>query len=200
MLERSYGAALVFLTPETLLNLDEVKVKIEKFLLSGRSVMFYWDDSMFRGLHLNPEAIVVTLFKIGLTGNDDLFKWEYSGTGCLRSFDTSNSYKRTFLWIVVRLLGDKAYKRIKTVHSEVLKKSKLPVQDHAFTRDVANNVWHCYDSSVTQTIESRFIALSAWSDECYLKFTGGRMYKKEVKALELYEAPIPKARKVSYSG
>lgn len=194
----SYGAAVVFLKPENVLVINPIKTRIEKFLSSGRSVMFYWEDSMFRGLHLNPEAMIVEIFKIGLDTNGDLYKWEYSGTGCLRSFDKNNNPKRTFLWIVVRLNGDKAYKRIKTVESQVLKMSKLPVQDHAFTRDVANNVWHCYDSNARQTIEARFVALSAWSDEHYMKFSAGRFYTKEVLGMELFEDPIPKAKKVSY--
>ena len=99
--------------------------------------------------------------------------WEFYGNGAIRCYKSSNlRLTKTLQWNIVRRQGDKPYSRRSEQNKTSLNKNTIPVSDKAFTRDVANNVWHLKDEDLTARLIARFAALLTWHDEKFTVITG----------------------------
>ena len=101
--------------------------------------------------------------------------WEFYGNGAIRCY-TSNSLKlsKTLQWNIVRRSGDKPYARRSALPEAKLNKNAIPVSDKAFTRDVANNVWHLKNEDLLERLIARFSSLLTWQDEDFILVSGSR--------------------------
>ena len=68
-------------------------------------------------------------------------------------------------FIIFRRKGEKAYKRRLSASKDLLESSKLEALQPAFTRDVANNVWHMRNGRGLNHVIDRLGSLLAWPDE-----------------------------------
>ena len=67
--------------------------------------------------------------------------------------------------VIFRRKGEKAYKRRLSASKDLLRRSELDTLRPAFTRDVANNVWHMRNGRGLNHVIDRLGSLLAWSDE-----------------------------------
>ena len=67
--------------------------------------------------------------------------------------------------VIFRRKGEKAYKRRLSASKDLLRRSELDTLHPAFTRDVANNVWHMRNGRGLNHVIDRLGSLLAWPDE-----------------------------------
>lgn len=111
----------------------------------------------------------------------------------------------TWQVILLRRHGDAPYVRLRSsspqpVDEDVVSASQIDVANPAFTRDVANNVWHLRAGHIPTAITSRLGRLLCWADEEVVVLNpGGR--RTSISAVSLsVEAPfIPVATKRPYA-
>lgn len=101
--------------------------------------------------------------------------WEFYGNGAIRCYKSKSlKLSKTLQWNIVRRSGEKPYARRGSLPAVKLKKNTIPVSDKAFTRDVANNVWHLKDEDLRERLIARFSSLLAWQDEDFILISGSR--------------------------
>jgi len=126
--------------------------------------------------------------------------WEYYGNGAIRCYK-SNSLRltKTLQWNIVRRVGDKPYSRRSEQSKTVLSRNTIPVSDKAFTRDVANNVWHLKDEDLTTRLIARFSSLLTWNDEKFTVVSGktSKTYDQRTK-LDLKSDLVGVPTKIPY--
>jgi hypothetical protein len=99
--------------------------------------------------------------------------WEFYGNGAIRCYKSKSlKLSKTLQWNIIRRSGDKPYTRRTTLSAAKLKKNTIPVSDKAFTRDVANNVWHLKDEDLKERLIARFSSLLTWQDEDFTLISG----------------------------
>ena len=67
--------------------------------------------------------------------------------------------------VIFRRKGEKPYKRRLSASKDLLRRSELDTLRPAFTRDVANNVWHMRNGRGLNHVIDRVGSLLAWPDE-----------------------------------
>lgn len=147
---------------------------------------------------LSIESIVVRELMKTPEERDD--SWLFFGNGAIRGYsDVNKKLSSTWQWLILQKSGDKTLSRRKTSSKKVLKKVALPVSHFAFTRDVANNVWHLPEKSLIQNAINRFGALLSWPGDIMLHSQNGKIAKKvEIGKMDLTHDLIGVAQKKIY--
>lgn len=155
------------------LEINRQIVRSRDLVSEGRYLITVFDAPNNWNARIPIEALLITntLGPIENRSTD----WEFYGNGAIRCY-TSKTLKltRTLQWNIVRRSGDKPYTRRRIMSASVLKKNTIPVSDKAFTRDVANNVWHLKDEDLQVRLIARFSALLAWQDEGFTVISGSK--------------------------
>ncbi len=114
------------------------------------------------------EAVSVEVFLGPPSDRSEGDEWEFFGTIAVR-LCRPRVGKRLLMReagvIIFRRKGEKAYKRRLSASKDLLESSKLEALQPAFTRDVANNVWHMRNGRGLNHVIDRLGSLLAWSDE-----------------------------------
>ena len=169
-------------------------------LEAGRMLGIYWQvPRIDRVDSWNPEMQITTEFLMSPADRDSNEEWLFSANGACRAYNSDQVLEKTYLWVLLRKSGPKAYKRIQLVPEEVLHTSKLPVSDPAFTRDVANNVWHLKSSDFETHFTARMRSLTTWADETFVHLGRSGIREIESLQLDLSQGLIPRAVKMDYS-
>lgn len=77
--------------------------------------------------------------------------------------------------------------------------SALDTRDYAFTRDVANNMWHLYERGWRESLRGRLARLLSWHDEKVALFVGGAWTEVESSALRMESDLVPVPEKHTYA-
>jgi hypothetical protein len=128
--------------------------------------------------------------------------WQILSTLAIRCCKVGGKNRKVTREIGVALFakkGSKAYKRRGSTTKKVTTSSQLETLHPAFTRDVANNVWHLSSSNPISEIKHRLTALLTWSDESTLCFRKGRRMTVSHDSLDLDIALIGVPTKVLYT-
>ena len=192
------GTAIASLDGLTKRDVKVLLEKLEEILLPGRTVMFYWTVAEIGASQVNWEYIISDLLLLSPNQRDSNTVWEFTANGALRGFAAGVDEPKTLYWLIVRCSGPKSYTRKSQVDPLTLKKSQIPVTDYAFTRDVANNVWHTDLVRMEEILKSRYLSLTSWSDEPQAVYQHGGFVFSEHEPLDLQFDPIPKALRVQY--
>lgn len=81
-----------------------------------------------------------TLMGSPLNRNTD---WLFFGNGVIRGYTPAKKkLSSTWQWVILQKSGERTLAKRHTSSQLQLSKSAIPVSHPAFTRDVANNVWH----------------------------------------------------------
>jgi hypothetical protein len=98
-------------------------------------------------------------------------EWSFFGNGAIRSYSPVRcKLTSTWQWIILQKEGERTLEKRHRSNPSQLKKVSLPVSHPAFTRDVANNVWHLNEDTLVKTAIGRFRSLLTWPDESLLHF------------------------------
>jgi len=86
--------------------------------------------------------------------------------------------------------------------ASVVEASRLDTRDFAFTRDVANSVWHLQASGWRRALHARFARLLSWENERVAVRVNGKWEERETRDYSLksdivpvpekYECPLPR--------
>lgn len=109
-----------------------------------------------------------TLMGSPLNRNTD---WLFFGNGVIRGYTPAKKkLSSTWQWVILQKSGERTLAKRHTASQMQLSKSAIPVGHPAFTRDVANNVWHLNESTLIKTSLHRFRALLTWPDQRLIHF------------------------------
>ncbi len=147
---------------------------------------------------LSIESIVLRELMKTPENRDD--SWLFFGNGAIRGYSEVNKkLSSTWQWLILQKSGEKTLSRRKTASQKLLKEVTLPVTHFAFTRDVANNVWHLPDKSILQNTINRFGALLSWPGDVMLHSHNGKLPEKvEIRKMDLANDLIGVAQKKIY--
>jgi hypothetical protein len=193
------GCAFIHLNAENLGRISEYKQLLEKELVQGRQCLVIWEVKSIKEKHIPFEANVLENFLNSPSSRSREDSWAFFGNGAIRCYGKSNTLRKTYFWILLLKNGPKAYTRVKSVSKQTLEESRIPVDDYAFTRDVANNVWHLRYEDHWKSILYRFKNLTSWADEKILVILPGGITRRHIGKLYLGKDDIPKVEKVSVS-
>ena len=132
---------------------------------------------------------------------DRNLEWKFFGNGAIRGYTSSKkNLSSTWQWVILQKDGERTLAKRHSSSEAKLKKVVLPVAHPAFTRDVANNVWHLNERYLVKTALLRFRALLIWPDELLLHLHNFQK-KSEVPFLkmDLSQDLIGVAKKSMYS-
>jgi hypothetical protein len=114
------------------------------------------------------EAVSVEVFLDPPSGRSEGNEWEFFGNIAVR-LCRPHPNKRLLMReagvVIFRRKGEKAYKRRLSASKDLLRRSELDTLHPAFTRDVANNVWHMRNGRGLNHVIDRLGSLLAWPDE-----------------------------------
>jgi len=147
---------------------------------------------------LSVEAIVLRELMNSPDKRDD--SWLFFGNGAIRGYSEVNKkLSSTWQWLILQRSGEKTLSRRKTSSNKMLKDVTLPVSHFAFTRDVANNVWHLPEKTIVQNTINRFGALLTWPGDVMLHSQNGKSpLVFESKKMDLSNDLIGVAQKKIY--
>ena len=147
---------------------------------------------------LSIEAIVLRELMNSPDKRDD--SWLFFGNGAIRGYSEVNKkLSSTWQWLILQRSGEKTLTRRKTASNKMLKDVTLPVSHFAFTRDVANNVWHLPEKTIVQNTINRFGALLTWPGDVMLHSQNGKSpLVFETKKMDLSSDLIGVAQKKIY--
>ena len=147
---------------------------------------------------LSIEAIVLRELMNSPDKRDD--SWLFFGNGAIRGYSEINKkLSSTWQWLILQRSGEKTLSRRKTASNKMLKDVTLPVSHFAFTRDVANNVWHLPEKTIVQNVINRFGALLTWPGDVMLHSQNGKSpLVFESKKMDLSNDLIGVAQKKIY--
>ena len=147
---------------------------------------------------LSIEAIVLRELMNSPDKRDD--SWLFFGNGAIRGYSEVNKkLSSTWQWLILQKSGEKTLTRRKTASNKMLKDVTLPVSHFAFTRDVANNVWHLPEKTIVQNAINRFGALLTWPGDVMLHSQNGKSpLVFEAKKMDLSSDLIGVAQKKIY--
>lgn len=138
-----------------------------RYLITIFNVVNNWE----KRIPIESLTIAATLGTVDARSSE----WEFFGNGAIRCFKSSNlCLTKTLHWNVVRRVGYKPYSRRPDLSKTFLNKNTIPVSDKAFTRDVANNVWHLKNEDLVDRLTARFAALLSWNDENFIVINGSK--------------------------
>lgn len=153
-------------------------------------------------------SIVVGLLGDAATRTEDrqTESWLLHSNLFVRGYEHAGSAPfETWQVILLRRHGDAPYARLRPaspqpVDEDLVAASQIDVANPAFTRDVANNVWHLRAGQIPTAITSRLGRLLCWADEdVVVLHPGGRRTTVSAASLSI-EAPfIPVATKRPYA-
>ena len=127
--------------------------------------------------------------------------WLFSGNLCVRACRVeveNRNVAHELSVLMFRRIGPKVFERKSDVEKGVLIDSLLNVGHPAFTRDVANNVWHLPLKTYKRDIRERLSMLLTWSDERTLIMGSGSKRTFPHKASNLELSLIGAPRKIVY--
>lgn len=196
----SIGAAFVVITNENQRAMRSALLRAANEVPSGRILFVVWTQD--EGWASSPpvESIAVDTL-LGNPSKRDNSVWEFYGCGTSRLYGKASVRPAEFvMWVGFRKLGEKAYvrKRKSQLTPENLFSSMIPVSDKAFTRDVANNVWHLPLRRGLDRVIARLQSLTTWSDERAVVLKSGRRTLRRHETMDLSQDLIPVAQKVLY--
>jgi hypothetical protein len=147
---------------------------------------------------LSIEAIVLRELMNSPDKRDD--SWLFFGNGAIRGYSEINKkLSSTWQWLILQRSGEKTLSRRKTASNKMLRDVTLPVSHFAFTRDVANNVWHLPEKTIVQNVINRFGALLTWPGDVMLHSQNGKSpLVFESKKMDLSNDLIGVAQKKIY--
>lgn len=172
--------------------LAAAKLNIDRRISDGRYLLCYWhvEDSLAQSQ--NWELNILRTFLLKASERSSETDWDFSANGAIRGLGGEALVSKTIFWVLLRKKGPKPYVRVKNTNVEIRRKSTIPVKDPAFTRDVANNVWHTTIDRVEDELLARFRALLSWSDEESLHGDVSGWSLVPYEPLSLAQAGIPK--------
>jgi len=182
-------------------SIDQIQSQIKKsaalvtegrYLITVFNVVNNWE----KRIPIESLTVAATLGMVEARSSD----WEFFGNGAIRCYKSSNlRLTKTLHWNVVRRVGYKPYSRRPDVSKSMLIKNTIPVSDKAFTRDVANNVWHLKDEDLVARLTARFAALLSWNDESFVVVNGSKTTRIEERTkLDLENDLIGVPTKIPY--
>ena len=147
---------------------------------------------------ISIEAIALRELMNSPDSRDD--SWLFFGNGAIRGYSEVNKkLSSTWQWLVLQKSGEKTLSRRKTSTKKLLKEVTLPVSHFAFTRDVANNVWHLPEKTILPNAINRFGALLSWPGDIMLYSQNGKSPTEvNVKRMDLTSDLIGVAQKNIY--
>lgn len=107
-------------------------------------------------------------------------EWLLHSNLFVRAYDRAGTAPRsTWQVTLLRRRGMAPYRRpdsdmARPVSPSILTASAIDVRNPAFTRDVANNVWHFEGDRIERKIAARLYRLTCWSDEEVLALQSGK--------------------------
>jgi hypothetical protein len=167
----------------------------------GRLLVAYWPEPVSWGRRTPVEAIL-TQTVLGPPESRMRDAWSLFGNGVCRTYADLEPGKlrivRSVHWVAFQAPGERALRRRPHVDPSLRDGSTLPVTHPAFTRDVANNVWHLPDEVWEVGLVQRFAALLAWSDESSVTVSEEGIRHTPWSPLDLGASLIPRAEKRRY--
>jgi hypothetical protein len=150
-----------------------------------------------------PYEAITTKFVLGEPSERvEESAWMFSGNVSVRLcsvVDGEREISGELLVLMFRRAGEMAYRRRMTCNPGVITESELEVHHPAFTRDVANNVWHLAERNYFSTLRRRISMLHIWSDEGTLVVGRNSIKKFAYEAENLDSAVIGVPTKKNYS-
>lgn len=190
----SFSSRIAFSEPE----LRKTITDMSDLVSSGGYIFILteYGKSLMPGLSI--ESIALRELMNTPEKRDD--SWLFFGNGALRGYSEVNKkLSSTWQWLILQKSGEKTLSRRKTSSKKLLKEVTLPVSHFAFTRDVANNVWHLPEKSILQNAIGRFGALLSWPGDVMLHSQNGKSPQKvEIKKMNLANDLIGVAQKKIY--
>jgi hypothetical protein len=157
-------------------SIEQLQSQIQRsaeLVTEGRYLITVFNviDSWEKCIPIETLTIAATLGSVDARSSE----WEFFGNGAIRCFKSSNlRLSKTLQWNIVRRIGYKPYSRRPELSKTALTRNTIPVSDKAFTRDVANNVWHLKDEDLTARLVARFSTLLSWNDEDFIVVNGSK--------------------------
>lgn len=167
---------------------------------AGRCLVVLWKPRNSWGEQL-PVDSLVTNNVLDVASSRSRCEFEFFANGTTRTYSLRrNAFHLTgcLHWLVFRRVGYRAYARRRDTKKSILKASRLPVLHKAFTRDVANNVWHLPTRVAKDLSLRRLEGLLAWSDEGVLAVQQNKVTQHRVRQFTLEESLIGVATKQPY--
>lgn len=195
------GAAAIVFESQDLADLKRDLDVAMPLVPSGRHLFLTWRvaQSWEPSLPIESYFITESLGRPALRTDEE---WEFFGNGAVRLYGPDlASPREVIVWCGVRRLGDKPYIRRKKNDDSISileQTSRLHRESPAFTRDVANNVWHLKARQGMNEVLRRLQSLHTWSDESFLIIRNGRVKKTKHRQMNLDDALIPIATKPIY--
>lgn len=176
------------------IQVGAAKTPIGRVLAVTYQMPKHWEPSM----SVESLATRTVLDPAGKRGDED--DWEFSGNLAVRVCDVQEGVRciTSELGVILfRRSGDKPYVRRRSMTDEQINSSRLDTLHPAFTRDIANNIWHLEKTEHLSALTNRLGALLAWPDEM-IAVVRGRTTLTAVSQLDLERAVIGVPTKVDY--
>lgn len=167
---------------------------------AGRLLVAYWTECS-AWTRRRPVEAALTQRVLGSASQRTRDGWSFFGNGVCRIYGgpALGAPDTSLHWVAFQAPGERALRRRHTAKAGTLVRSELPVRHAAFTRDVANNVWHFREDDWEESFLRRFQSLVTWSDECSLLLTPEGAEIRPWAPLDLSAALIPVANKERYA-
>jgi hypothetical protein len=167
----------------------------------GRVLSFVFETPREWRISKPLESIITKLILNSPESRDNDVEWIFSGNLGVRICNISKEKRQLTSENVVlmfRKKGPKAFLRRSEVSKVITAKSTLNSLHPAFTRDVANNVWHLPTKTYKRDIRQRLSMLLTWFDEktAVIQFNTVRYYDHEMSDLDSALIGVP--QKVDY--
>lgn len=166
----------------------------------GRCLVVIWTPRNSWGEQI-PIDSIVTKSVLGVASSRPHGEFEFFANGTTRMYSvqqTEYELAGCLHWLIFRRGGDRAYARRKNASKSLLERSNLPALHKAFTRDVANNVWHLPARSAKDLTLRRLEGLLAWSDESVVTVQQNKIARHRVREFNLKNSLIGVAMKQPY--
>lgn len=194
------GAVFLVIGDEKPREIENLVRKAQKFALPGRCLFVLWESNS-KWIPSTPVESISVAVVLKNPTDRDATDWSFYGNGTVRMYtDLFTDPDKIWMWVGFRLMGPKAYKRVaESVLSELeMKKSAIPVADKAFTRDVANNMWHLRNCDGPRRVIRRLQSLTTWSDEVSCVINADRIEWWDHEKLDCSDDLVPVVEKIDY--
>lgn len=198
--QKSTGVVFVVISGESASQVRTAVKKASTHVPEGRILFVVWSQGDTWSPSVPVESAVVGEI-LGTPSNREASGWDFYGCGTARLYPKKILRpSETVMWVGFRRKGPKAYLRNKdkSLDTNILNDSSIPVSSKVFTRDVANNVWHLYAQRGIDRVISRLQSLTSWADETAIVFKGGKKTSRKHQTMNLEQDLVPVAQKVEY--
>ena len=171
---------------------------VRERLRPGRFAVFYWplDRAWRAGPSLESDLVRVLCGDMDNRGGEAV---EFFVNMGVRIFSRRSSAAVEEIFVMVFRKSGESLRARRLEGGAHVERSRLDTGDFAFTRDLANNVWHLYrGGGVRRQLVSRFARLLTWDDERVGVWDGARWRAEHSARLALRTDLVPVPEKYHY--